>query len=297
MRTTASPEALFMAFIKWLVIVLGLIALLLVALATYGSYQWDKRSRVLLARLQATRIAPSTTLYEKAQLSGLPAPVQRYFQTVLKDGQSIITAVYISHEGRFNMSQDSEQWKPFTSQQRVVTQRPGFVWHARIAMLPGVPVRVHDAYVAGEGLLHPAILGLLTLVKLQGGGDIAHGEFMRFVAETPWYPTALLPSQGARWEAVNDHSANVTLTDGALSITLLFRFSEQGLIESVLAQARGRTVGKAIEMTPWEGSWSNYVEYSGIRVPMTGEVAWLTPQGRKPYWRGTVQTLAYEFAH
>jgi hypothetical protein len=34
----------------------------------------------------------------------------------------------------------------------------------------------------------------------------------------------------------------------------------------------------------------------GMRVPMTGEVAWLTPQGRKPYWRGTIGRLDYEFA-
>ncbi len=285
-----------MAWIKWLLIALGLIALLLLALAAYGSYRWGKSTQALLTRLEAARTTPSAMRFHAAQLHGLPAPVQRYFQAVLKEGQPMVAAVRISHEGRFNMSQDGEHWKPFTSQQRVVTQRPGFVWDARIAMLPGVPVRVHDAYVTGEGLLHPAILGLLTLVKLQGSGDIAQGELMRFVAETPWYPTALLPSQGARWEAVNEHSANVTLTDGALSITLLFRFNEQGLIEYGLAQARGRTVGKTIQMTPWEGRWSNYAEHSGMRVPMTGEVAWLTPQGRKPYWHGTVQSLVYEFA-
>ncbi len=285
-----------MAWLKWLVIALGLTALLLVTLATYGAHQWDKSTQALLARLEAARSAPANTRYDAKQLNTLPAPVQRYFRAVLKDGQSIITAASISHEGRFNMSQDGEQWRPFTSQQRVITQRPGFVWDARVMMLPGVPVRVHDAYVAGEGLLHPAILGLLTLVTLHGSGDIAQGELMRFVAETPWYPTALLPSQGVRWEAVNDNAATATLTDGVLSITLLFHFNEQGLIDSGLAQARGRTVGKTIQMTPWEGRWSNYAEHSGMRVPLTGEVAWLMPQGRKPYWRGTVQTLAYEFA-
>ena len=46
---------------------------------------------------------------------------------------------------------------------------------------------------------------------------------------------------------------------------------------------------------PWEGRWSDYQEREGMRVPMTGEVAWLTPQGRKPYYRGTVNDLAYEF--
>jgi hypothetical protein len=29
---------------------------------------------------------------------------------------------------------------------------------------------------------------------------------------------------------------------------------------------------------------------------MEGEVAWLTPEGRKPYWRGRVVQINYEFA-
>jgi hypothetical protein len=34
----------------------------------------------------------------------------------------------------------------------------------------------------------------------------------------------------------------------------------------------------------------------GLRVPFTGEVAWLLPEGRRTYWRGSITTLAYEFA-
>jgi hypothetical protein len=45
----------------------------------------------------------------------------------------------------------------------VVTQRPGFDWDARIAMMPGVTACVHDAYVAGEGLLRATLFGLVPL--------------------------------------------------------------------------------------------------------------------------------------
>ena len=223
--------------------------------------------------------------------------MQRYFRAALTDGQPIVAAASVEHAGRFDMGTDRERWKPFTSRQRVVTRRPGFVWDGRVAMLPGLPVRVHDAYVGGEGILQPAILGLFTLVELRGSGEVARGELMRFFAEAAWYPTALLPSQGVGWEAVDERSARATLTEGTITLTLLFRFDEdQGLIESVLAEARGRTVGDAVVMTPWEGRWSDYQQRDGMRVPMTGEVAWLTPEGRKPYWRGTITALRYEFA-
>ncbi|QTN21700.1 hypothetical protein HZ992_16130 [Rhizobacter sp. AJA081-3] len=284
---------------KWVGAAIGLLVLAGFGLTAWGSARWNAAARELIARLDAARTpaAPGTpTRYDARELEGLPAPVQRYFRAVLKDGQPIVTAARVEHTGSFNMSASGEQWKPFTSVQHVVTRRSGFVWDARIAMLPGLPVHVHDAYVAGEGLLHAAIGGLVTMADLRGGGELARGELMRFFAEAAWYPTALLPSQGVRWEAVDDRSARATLTDGAAPLTLLFRFDADGLMESVRAEARGRMVGQVTTMAPWEGRWSDYRVQDGLRVPFTGEVAWLLPEGRKTYWRGTITTLAYEFA-
>jgi hypothetical protein len=230
------------------------------------------------------------------EISGLPAPVQRYFRTVLTDGAPIVAAATVEDSGTFNMSEGADQWKPFTSKQRVVTRSPGFVWDGQVAMLPSLPVRVHDAYIAGEGILHPAILGLLTLVDLLGGGDVAQGELMRFFAEAAWYPTALLPSQGVRWEAVDEHSARATLVDGPLSVTMTFGFDRNGLMTSGRAEARGRTVTGKVIPTRWEGRWSNHQTQGGMKVPVSGEVAWLLPERDKPYWRGTVTALRYKFA-
>jgi len=47
--------------------------------------------------------------------------------------------------------------------------------------------------------------------------------------------------------------------------------------------------------TPWEGRWSDGEERDGMRVPLTGEVAWLTPHGRMPDFRATIVTLTCEF--
>jgi hypothetical protein len=152
------------------------------------------------ARTDARDDAQGRTRYNSRELEGLPAPVQRYFRAALKEGQPIIAAASIELAGTFNMSATGEQWKPFISQQRVVTRRPGFLWNAQISMLPGLNVRVVDSYIAGQGLLHAAILGLFTMANLGGRGEIARGEFMRFFAEAAWYPTALLPSQGVRWK-------------------------------------------------------------------------------------------------
>ncbi len=291
-----------MTWLLWVGVCLVAIVLAAFGLVAIGQHRWTAQMTTLHVRLEAGRLESKPdanklpTHYDARELDGLPVPVQRYFRTVLKDGQPIISAVTIELAGTFNMSAAAEQWKPFTSRQRVVTRRPGFLWDAKIAMLPGVTVHVVDSYIAGKGLLRAAIQGLFTMADIQGEGEIARGEFMRWFAEVAWYPTALLPSQGVHWETVDDHSANATISDGQLTLTLLFRFNDAGLIASFRAEARGGMVGDKMVMAPWEGVWSNYQLYDGMQIPFTGEVAWIRPEGRKPYFIGTVSTLAFEFA-
>lgn len=104
--------------------------------------------------------------------------MQRYFRATLKDGQPIVAAATVELAGTINLSANEARWKPFTSRQRVITRRPGFLWDAQVSMLPGVMVRVVDSHIAGEGLLRAAILGLFTVAKARGGGELARGEFM-----------------------------------------------------------------------------------------------------------------------
>lgn len=273
-----------------------LLAIISAATILYGASRWDARTRDIRQRLEAARAPVYPRAVDFRELDGLPAVVQRYLRQVLKEGQPMITAVSVRHSGEMNMSETSEQWRPFTSEQRVIPQRPGFDWHANISMMPGVPVRVHDAYVAGDGILHAAVLGLFTVADVSGTRDVAEGELMRFFAEAAWYPTAFLPSQGVRWEAVTAHSALGSLRDGDIELTLLFSFGEDGLIETVRAKARGRMVNGQPVPTPWQGRFWNYGERNGMRTPLDGEVAWVLPDGPKPYWRGRITESNYELA-
>lgn len=279
-----------------MVLLIVFTVIVVVAAATlYGLSRWDSSTKDLLGRLEAARVVAGPRTYDPRELDSLPAPVQRYFRAALTEGQPLVAAASIEHAGTFNMSAAGEKWQSFASRQRVTTQCPGFVWDARIAVAPGLKSRVHDAYVEGEGILHATLLGFLTIVNVRGTRAVAEGELLRFFAETAWYPTALLPSQGVQWTAVDDSSAKATLKDGDISLTLLFRFDEAGLIASALAEARARTVGGKAIPTPWEGRWKNYETRDGMRVPLEGEVAWILPEGPKPYWRGRITKLSYEF--
>ncbi|MFN3844232.1 MAG: DUF6920 family protein [Paracoccaceae bacterium] len=286
-----------MDILKWTALALILITILYGGVLAIGAWRWKEATRELVARLDAAaEIANGAVRYDAREIADLPAPVRRYFERVLTDGQPMIRSVDIGLEGTFNMSLEAPQWKPFTSTQHVVANRPGFIWNGRIAMFPGVPVRVHDAYVAGTGVLKPALFGLFSLGTVQGEGDIARGELMRWLAESVWYPTVLLPGQGVTWQSVDDASAQATLTEGPITLTMLFRFGEDGLVSGIRVEARGGLVGGETVMMPWEGRFRDYRLQDEMMVPFHGEVAWITPQGERPYFQGTLTQIVHGFA-
>jgi hypothetical protein len=292
-----------MAWIRWTVLVAAALLALVWALGAWGSYRWSAATQALEQRLAGTfqPVQPGRVDLSR-ELEGLPPTVQRFFRAALTDGQPMVASARMAHRGSFNLAADGpDQWKPFRSRQVVSMRRPGFVWDGEVDMVIGVSAHVHDAYVGGEGILVPAVMGLFKLTEMRGSapeiGGVAHGEFLRWLAESAWYPTVLLPSQGVRWDAVDDQAARATVSDGEITGTLLFRFDPaSGLVASVRAEARGRVTGGRVELTPWEGQWSGYAQQGPMRVPMQGQVAWVTPQGLKTYWRGEVVTLDYGFA-
>lgn len=156
-----------------LLIAAGMLATVSLAGTALGKRRWEEGTSMLRERVEAARLPVVPGTVDLGALDTLPAPVQRYFRTVLQQGMPMVASVRMQHRGMFNMGGQAASWKPFRSDQLVVTRRPGFDWDARIMMMPGLPVHVHDAYAAGEGVLHAALLGLVSLADMRGGADIA----------------------------------------------------------------------------------------------------------------------------
>lgn len=283
---------------KITVAVVAILAVMLLAARLYGSFSWRRSTQAMHETLEGARRQRADTgkRFDPAELETLPPVVRRYFERALTPGQAIITAVDVEHSGMFNTREEGEQWRPFSSTQRVVTDRPGFYWDARVAIFPGLPVYVHDAYITGTGILHVSLLGLITVADMRDTPEMARGELMRYFAESAWYPTALLPSRGVRWESIDDRSARATKEDGSVRLSMIFRFGDDALIDTVYAEARERVVGDTTENRPWEGRFFDYHRIDGMMVPMQGEVSWIVEGERRPYWRGTITSIAYETA-
>lgn len=178
---------------RWTGCGLGLAVAAGAALIGVVKARWVRATKRQLALLTASQQVSPARRYDARQIDDLPAPVQRYFRAVLKHGQPFIITATFELAGSINMSAAGEDWKRFTSSQRAVVNRPGFLWNGSVSMFPGLKAHVHGSYIAGVGRLHGRMLGLFTVADAEGGGEIASGELMRYFAEMVWYPTALLP--------------------------------------------------------------------------------------------------------
>ncbi len=280
-----------------LIITIGILILVSLGITiVYGKHRWQIDTANLRAKFASGSQTIQPKFYNQTELEGLPTPVQRYFRKVLKDGQPLIASAKLSQKGQFNMSETEVKWNPFTATQIAIAQPLGFDWDGHIQTVPGLNILVHDTYRSGVGNLHASLLGLFTVAAMHDISELNQGELMRFFAEAVWYPTALLPSQGVRWEAIDDNSARGTLTDGKTKASIVFRFNSEGTIDTFRADARYGTFNGKLSAMPWVGRMSDYAVRDEMYIPLNGEVGWERPEGTWVYFKGRITEIEYEFA-
>jgi hypothetical protein len=258
-----------------------------------GASNWNSEINRLVEQLQKNASSDEMRPISFGDFDQLPAPVAKYFRLVLKDSQPRIRTTRVRHVGEFNMN---SRWIPFRSEEYFSVHPPAFIWNAQMQVNPLMSVRVRDGYRDGQGLMVAKMYGLITVVNAAGTNELTAGALQRYLAESPWQPTALLPGENLKWTAMDDQKAMATLTDGATAVSLEFDFNETGEITGVFSPARFKERNGKYEPFPWRGSFSNYAEHSGMRIPMEGEVGWQMPEGLQPYWRGRVIGADYEFS-
>ena len=121
----------------------------------------------------------------------------------------------------------------FTASQVTSPSLSEYVWDARFSLMPLLYLRVIDSFVGGRGAGQVALLSAVPIGSAGGTTEMNSSSLHRFLAEAVWYPTALLPIPALSWTLIDDASALVTLTQGAISVSLEFRFNQCDEVESV----------------------------------------------------------------
>ncbi|HEU5039284.1 MAG TPA: DUF6544 family protein [Gemmatimonadales bacterium] len=264
-----------------------------------GSRRWQRTTEALVRDLDdGATTALDSVAFER--LGELPAPVQRYFRLVLRDGQPRIAAAEVRQRGAFRSREGGDPetgWSPFTAVQRFTAVPPGFVWDARIRMAPLVTVRARDGYVRNRASMRGEVAALVPVVNAADGPELRAGALQRWLAEAVWLPTALFPGAGVSWAPMDDTHARATVTDGRTAVSLEFEFSGEGEIVALRTPARLRAGkdGRYLP-APWGGRYRRYEEHAGMRLPAEAEVYWVLDGREEPYYRGRNESVAYTFA-
>jgi hypothetical protein len=91
-------------------------------------------------------VAPNATLASVRELDSLPPPVVRYLRWALPE-RSSIRVVRIQQIGTLRTDVRSNRWMAFTAEQVAAPTATGFVWNARVTVVPLLHVRVLVAFI------------------------------------------------------------------------------------------------------------------------------------------------------
>jgi hypothetical protein len=189
------------------------------------------------------------------------------------------------------MTQSGMMWqKPggspmhFTARQTNATANPDFIWRARFSPLDSM--QIADYVVDGQGGLEGKLLGLVTMVDTVGTGDVLQGQLMRYLAELPWNPDAILSNKGLGWTVIDARTLKAAVMAGDVRAEVTFHLDADGRIESAGPDPRPRDEDGKPVLRPWHGRFWDYRDVEGRQIPFQGKVAWVIDGTDFVYWRG-----------
>lgn len=98
-------------------LVLVALLLALVGGVLVARVRWRAATNALVARLHGALEHAPPAVHFADELDGLPAPVARYFRTVLPAGQRVPRRARIAQRDTFAVKPTPDGWRPFTAVQ------------------------------------------------------------------------------------------------------------------------------------------------------------------------------------
>lgn len=221
-----------------------------------------------------------------ATLAGLPIPLH---VLAARAPDSPTRQVQIMQRGKMWLKQGGRAMA-FTAVQHFAVDRVAFSWKARFPLIGPLALRVVDDYDSGAGALTVSLFALP--LQRQQGPETTRGEALRYLAELPFVPPALLRNRELEFQEIDDRHVDVaaTVTGERLAVTL--ELDERGNVVRVSSTMRELKRGGEWQATPWGGEFRDYAQIGPLYLPTTGEAYWDLDDGRYVYWRGSIIAAA-----
>lgn len=262
----------------------AIVAAIAVGGAGYAWWQASSFEAEIASAVQAVQDGSATP----SPLPALPPIVSAF---ALRNGGAVgrTSAIHLKHRARLSIDRAREPID-IAAEQWLSPLETAMAWVGRGSMA-GLPVTVIDSIIDGRGRLE-ARLADTMMVAGGRGVDFDKGELQRYLSELPVHPDAILNNGTLSWRHIDASTVEVTASSATGTASASFSFDAAGDIVGMVAADRPMSVAAGTVPTPWIGSYSDYREIGGYRIPAHGEVSWQLADGLFTYWRGDI--VAYE---
>jgi len=264
--------------------------IVLMLISALGYLNFNGRINREISELLAGAKAEPGFFVAEEMLGNLPPPVQRYMAYSGVLGKQIPRTIRLKQVGRIRQGEKSP-WMKIEAVEHYSTAPPGFIWKV---FMPnrGFPLALgRDAYADGRGSLLIKMLSFIPMAKAMGS-EIDQGSMMRYLNEMTWFPAAFL-GENVSWKAIDDGSAEVTLSDRGKSVSATMVFDPEGKPLNFIAK-RYRMVGKRYDLETWSTPYTGYGEFEGLRLPVRGQGVYNLKEGDLVYVELEVTELEYD---
>ncbi|MFH1518380.1 MAG: DUF6544 family protein [Pseudomonadota bacterium] len=205
--------------------------------------------------------------FNPEMISGLPEPAQRYFCYTICPDTALRPVTEIDMTGQFSLGTKSDpDYQPMEARQ-ILAAPEGFVWamHTR----GGMPVSGSDS----GSWTRFRIFGLIPVGRPGGDPDHSRSAFGRYVAESAiWAPAALMPGPGVKWSAVDEDTARVMISHGALEQAVDVTVDQEGRpVEVSFQRWSNANPDKVYRLQPFGAFMSDFRVVDGYRLPFRVE--------------------------
>lgn len=242
--------------------------------------------------LEAAGGRADPTRFDPGIVEDLPDPARRYLLHAIAPGTPLATSARLTMPGSIRLSRNGDPL-PMRSDELLAPSR-GYVWRARVGR-GLLSIRGHDRLLDGEAEMRWWLWGLVPVVRA-GGRDVSRSAVGRLLAGSIFLPSRLLPTEGTRWEPVDESTARVTVAAHGEDVALTLEVAPDGALRSMRLPRWNSDpkIGPVGYLPFGSDELADERTFGGYTIPTRFRGGWrLGEEGEFPFFFGRITEAEY----